>query len=182
VICIDTMIVIWGVQKKARPGQEQMVERTSRWLRSLPANERLMIPSVAVAEYLQHFKGVEKATQLKALEQVFFVSALDLASAALASELIAKAPKEAMKHLPRETIKSDCYILATAIVHGAALLVTENRDDFVKLAGGRIRVEGVPEVPEQLNLVPAAEAGMGKPARTAKPPRVSAKPSRSPMR
>lgn len=155
-ICIDTMVLIWGVQKKARLGQEHMVERTGRWLRSLAASERLMIPSVVVAEYLAPFKGAEKARQLKALEQGFYVPALDLASAALASDLISKAPRDALKHLSREIIKSDCYILATAIVHGATLLVTENQDDFKKLAGGKIRLAGVPEVPEQLPLVPDA--------------------------
>lgn len=180
-ICIDTMILIWGVQKTATPGQEKMVERTGRWLRSLPANERLMTPSVVVAEYLQHFKGTAKAAQLKALEQAFFVPALDLASAALASELIAKAPRDALQHLSRETIKSDCYILATAIIHGAAFLVTENRDDFLKLAGDKIRVEGIPEVPEQLNLVPTVEGAPVKPVRPAKRAR-SARPVRNPSR
>lgn len=148
-ICIDTMVLIWGLQKRANPQQIQMVERTGRWLRSLPASERIMTPSVVVAEYLAKFNGAAKVKQLKALEQTFFVPALDLASAALASELMAKAPKAELKHLSREVIKSDCYILATAIVHGASVLVTDNRDDFIKLTGSKIRVEAIPDVPEQ---------------------------------
>ena len=49
-ICIDTMVLIWGVQRNRNA---VMVERTSRYLSYLEEeNEIVMVPSVAVAEYL----------------------------------------------------------------------------------------------------------------------------------
>ena len=150
-ICVDTMVLIWGIQKKASKTQQEMIGRTGRWLRSLPSNQRVMVPSVVVAEFLLKFRGPEKARYLRALEANFYIPSLDLPSAALAADLRSRA-KSIGGHIDREVIKSDCYILATAIVHGASAIVTENRSDFLKLCGGRIRIESIPEIPEQMDL------------------------------
>lgn len=150
-ICIDTMVLIWGVQQKASLGQEAMIDRTGRWLRSLAGNERIMLPSVAMSEYLMKFSGVDRQRQLALLQQRFFIPSLDVPAAALAAELRGQA-KAANVQIDREVMKSDCYIIATAIIHGASVIVTENRSEFQKLASGRIKISAVPDVPEQMEL------------------------------
>ena len=84
-ICIDTNVLIWGVQGVARPAQQGMVDRTRRYLAQLARDsEQLMVPSVAVVgEYLQGFPPDEQPAQLEVLSGVFFVAAYDARCAAL---------------------------------------------------------------------------------------------------
>jgi len=69
-ICFDTMVLIWGVQGVARPGQEEMIDRTRRYIKSLTReHRRVMIPTPALTEYLQHFDDAERRHQLELLER-----------------------------------------------------------------------------------------------------------------
>lgn len=153
-ICLDTMVLIWGVQGAARSRQEHMVERTRRFLRSLRAdNEVLMVPTPALAEYLQGFQATDRRSQFVRLEEFFFLPAFDSASAYLAAELSRqKVVREAYRSGDRQAVKTDIQIIATAIVHGAERIVTHDVDDFRRVAGQRIRVSDVPSIAEQLDL------------------------------
>lgn len=70
-ICFDTMVLIWGVQGWASPGQEELVGRTKRYVTSLAReNERIMVPTPALTEYLQHFDDAERKRQLQHFEKL----------------------------------------------------------------------------------------------------------------
>lgn len=87
-ICLDTMILILGLQRKAAPKYQHLVERTQRYLKHLDdENETIMIPSPVVAEYLQGFDAAGRARQVTSLQKLFFIPSFDLPSAALAAEL-----------------------------------------------------------------------------------------------
>lgn len=153
-ICLDTMALIWGVQQTARAGQEAMVERTKRYLRSLSEeDEILMVPAPVAAEYLQGFDDQSRLAQLIALQRYFFTPSFDLPSASLAAEL---SRKEAVEKLiataDRRCIKVDTQIVATAIVHNADFIVTNDTKAFRAIAAGRIQISDVPEAPEQSDL------------------------------
>lgn len=153
-ICIDTMVLIWGVQRKARSGQEEMVERTARYLRNLrDENETIMVPAPAAAEYLQGFDDDERQEQLAALERFFFVPSFDLPAAAIAAELSRKSDTWGLnERVDRQKVKTDVQIIAIAVAHRAELIVTDNVKEFRAIAAGKIVVSEVPRVEEQQEL------------------------------
>lgn len=152
-ICIDTMVLIWGVQQVSRPTQSAMIGRTGRFIAQCDsAGEEMMVPSVVIAEYLTPFSPQNKALQLRELHGRFFVAPLDAAAGALASELHNKGRAGSLQAGSRHTLKSDCYIIATAIIHGADSIVTANFKEYKAIAGDRIKIQEVPEIPEQLNI------------------------------
>lgn len=151
-ICIDTMVLIWGVQQKARSGQEEMVERTARFLRRLrDENQTIMVPAPAAAEYLQGFDDRERQEQLSALERFFFVPSFDLPAAAIAAELSRRSDSWALD-ADRQKVKTDVQIIAIAIAHRAELIVTDNVKEFRAIAAGKIAISEVPSVEEQQAL------------------------------
>jgi predicted nucleic acid-binding protein len=152
-LCLDTMIMIWGVQRVARPGQERQVELATRFLDSLNA-ERVMIPSVVLAEFLAGFEdNRERAAYGSLLSRRFFVAPFDAPSASVAAEISRHAPSSAVKDpLARRCLKADAQIIATAIVHGADTIVTANVAEYLRLASDRIKIVDLPEIPVQPNL------------------------------
>jgi len=153
-ICFDTMVLIWGVQGAARPGQEEMIDRTRRYIGNLAReHEQIMVPTPALTEYLQHFDDAERKRQLELLERHFLIAAYDLPAAYLAAGLARKAGGlKRQGDITRQAVKTDFQIIATAVVRGATRIVTDESQHFETLAAGRILVSGVPEVHEQQPL------------------------------
>ena len=151
-ICLDTMILIWGLQRKAAPNYQHLVERTQRYLKHLDEeNETLMIPSPVVAEYLQGFDAAGRAKQIATLQRSFFIPSFDLPSAALSAELTERADAGKLRQNSEESrpaLKVDVQIAAIAIIHGATQIVTHNIRDFKTIVGGRIQVTEVPDIAE----------------------------------
>ena len=157
-ICIDTMVVIWGVQRNRNA---TMVDRTRRYLSYLEQqNERVMVSSTSVAEYLYGIPLAEQANELAVLSDMFFVPPFDLHAASIAGSISGSQEYQqrfgAAKKRERNVLRADLHILSTAIAYGASAIVTDNVADFEPFAGGRIRVMEVPNIPEQgkLNLTP----------------------------
>lgn len=153
-ICFDTMVLIWGVQGAARAGQEPMIERTRRYIHSLrKTNERVLVPTPALAEYLQNFDDRDRRRQLDLLAQHFFIASFNLPAAYLAAGLARKAAGvERSAEVSRQAQKTDVQIIATAVVHGASRIVTNDCQHFVRLAAGKIPVIEVPDIHEQQHL------------------------------
>jgi predicted nucleic acid-binding protein len=159
-ICIDTNVLIWGVQGVARPAQVGMVDRTRRYLAQLARdNEQVMVPAVVVGEYLQGFPANERGEQLQALSRGFFLPAYDARCAALAAELLPIGPDARGEPGARVAFRADVQIIATAICHGATQIVTGNTDEYRRIAGERIPVMEVPETWEQGELLEHPERG-----------------------
>ena len=154
-ICIDTNVLIWGVQGAARAAQTAMIDRTRRWLARLAReNEQIMVPAVVVGEYLHGFPLEQRDAQFQAISRDFFLPAFDARCAAKAAELHQIAGPPARREPgARVTFKADVQIIATAICHGATVIVTGNLDEYRRIAGDRIRVTDVPEVWEQGDLL-----------------------------
>jgi len=148
------MVLIWGVQGNANPGQEHMVERTDRYLRSLKdANEILMVPTPVAMEYLRGFDNNEREAQLTILGRYYFLPSFDIASADLAAELSRrKEVSELHDDVGRHFVKTDVQIVATAIVHQADVIITNNVNEYRKIAGGRISISDIPNIIEQTAL------------------------------
>jgi predicted nucleic acid-binding protein len=152
-ICFDTTILIWGVQGVARTGQEEMIDRTRRYILFLrEQNEQIMVPTPALAEYFQGFDTEDRKNQLSILERSFIIPAFDLPAAYLAAGLARKAAGVPHGEIPKQTVKTDLQIIATAIHHGATKIITHERAHFEKLADGRIEVSEVPNIHHQEKL------------------------------
>ena len=152
-ICFDTTILIWGVQGQAKSGQEEMVGRTRRFIESLhEQNEQIMVPTPALAEYLQGVETDDRKKQLAILERSFITPAFDLPAAYLAAGLARKAAALPKGETPKQTVKTDLQIIATAIHHGATKIITNEKAHFEKLADGRIAISEVPNLHKQEKL------------------------------
>jgi predicted nucleic acid-binding protein len=75
--CFDTNLLIWGVQGVSTPNRSGMIDRTRRFIASLPSGDTIMIPSIVLAEYLQGFTDkARREQQLATLQRRFFIPPL----------------------------------------------------------------------------------------------------------
>ena len=156
-ICIDTAILIWGVQGTAHPKQRGMVRRTMRYLQFLATGkERILVPSPVLAEYLCGFEVAAQERQRKVIEHRFRVAPFDAEAAGIFGELGSDSKPlnriRAEHNLQRQELKFDLQVIAIAIQSGAEKIVTGDAEAFRKMAKGRIPIELVPDIAEQTKL------------------------------
>ena len=94
----------------------------------------------------------EQVEQLQVLSRLFFLPAYDARCAALAAELQKAGAPAQREPGTRVAFKADIQIIATAICHGATLIVTGNVDEYRRIAGAKIPISDVPEAWEQPDL------------------------------
>ncbi len=153
-ICLDTTPLIWGVQGIADKSQTGMIARTKRYLRFLRSvNERIIVPTPVMIEYLSGFPAEEQAAQIAILESQFRLPGLDAPAAAIAGML--NAQKSVIQKVRRESdesrqaLKIDVEIIAIAIAQKASCIITNNVKEFTALAQERIPIRPVPNAEEQ---------------------------------
>jgi|SRR5579872_6175171 len=151
-VAIDTTILVWGVRKE-RPndGRDDLIERCVRLIEwSHAKGDSVIIPSVAAAEYLIGCSDETRDAQRKELFENFFVAPFDGKAAEIAARLYDRnlfANVRQATDKPRQCLKADYYVIATAIAHGAGCLYTDDKhmEDF---AAGKLPVIGVPQLSE----------------------------------
>lgn len=142
-VTFDTMALIWGVQKVARPGQEVMIDWTAFLLEELVRRgTRLAITSVALGEFLSHFDDDERATQLVTIASAFVILPYDARAAAIAADLWNRR-NEAKSTATRVVLKADIQIVASAIAGGAGTIYSHD-DNLRKLANIHEKIIGKP--------------------------------------
>jgi hypothetical protein len=98
------------------------------------------------------------ATQIheaEILKRGFEHPALDVKSAMLAAVLQRGGVVDAIHDefgTPKSLVRIDAFIIAIAVQEGAEKIVTNNVDEFKKLAGDRIAITSVPESASQPGL------------------------------
>lgn len=162
-VAFDTMILIWGVRRQAPPGREDLVDRCVDLIKHLKEDRTtIMVPSLAVAEYLVHFSAEDQKIQQAIIGESFFVAPFDMKAAAIAGELYDKQRMQAIRadtDLPRQCLKADLNIVATSIAHGATRIYVDDRH-FRTLAHGRILVNDVPPLRDmQTNFLSSEDKG-----------------------
>lgn len=160
IVCFDTAPLIWGVQGSSRPGQEGMIPRARAFIDQLDADRaRLIIPAPVIAEYLVPFSPTDRLEQLRRLQRRFRIIPLDMRAGMIAAE-IGWRPDDGAHSPPhcRECLRADALVVACALAGGADLLVTHDAG-ATRRAAGRIRVQGVPELTGQLDLLAHADPG-----------------------
>jgi predicted nucleic acid-binding protein len=133
VICLDTGGVIAAVQETdLRPDQAEHRRRIIPYLDTHRANRRILIPSVALAEFIY---GLSRAEWARVTADVagedFLIAPFDLRAALRASEIRrdiigSLSEREAIRDAGtvRTKFRADYQVLATALVHGATVFLT----------------------------------------------------------
>jgi predicted nucleic acid-binding protein len=149
-ISIDTGILIWGIREHAQAGREDMIERSKSLIRDHQDRRiPIMVPSIVLAEYLATFDAKSQEEQRDIIGRNFFVAPFDNKAAWIAGELYDKARIKSIQQggTPKQCVHADLKIIATSIAHSATHLFTDNLQDFTTLAGGKIIVKPIPELP-----------------------------------
>lgn len=153
VVSFDTMVLIWGVKRVAKEGQEHMIDRTVRFLDWLTAERHVVyLTTQALAEYLGGFtEPGERDAQLAELEKFMPIQPFDVRAASIAAELLANDAiiKGIQKEygVTRQVVKADIAIVASSIAAGAETLYS-NDGKVKKAAQGRIIVRTIPDLPK----------------------------------
>lgn len=146
-VCIDTHILIWGVRKHATPGQEPMIQRAEMFLEYLEkSNARVLVPSIAIGEFLVGVPEERQPVVLEALQDRFRIVDFDPVAAALAAKLwqTRKQLLTASIGSTRDVIKADFQILATAITRKASVLYSHD-EELLNMRQNLIAVSKMPE-------------------------------------
>lgn len=158
-VCLDTQILIWGVQKPARSQRErEMVRHATAFLKGLDqAGVKPFVPAIVVGELLCPVPVAKHAKALDVLSRGFVIGAFDAMAASQFATLwqLRKRDKtlEVLKNdATREELKADLMILATALSRKVPVLYTHDKP-LTKLATGLIIVREVPRSQEQLELL-----------------------------
>jgi len=144
-VIIDTMVLICAMRQAAKlpasaktpPHDKFSLARAL--LHKLRRNDDLIIlPSVVVAEFLVKIPVVNHPKLLTVLSENFYIPAFDLRCTSLAADLMSHGFKVRKtmddKDKPaRDSVKADAMIVATAKVHSADLIYTDD-DQLYKMA------------------------------------------------
>ena len=118
-VTIDTNLLIWGVRGISSVGQEEMILRAKAlidWLDN--RNDRLVLTSVCVGEYLIGNDPEKRKQELSALQEKHMIYPYDANAAVIAAEL--RSDDDFLRSLKtdadktRVAIKADIEIVATA--------------------------------------------------------------------
>jgi predicted nucleic acid-binding protein len=146
---VDTNILIWGVRKQPDPSRPDMVDRCSKLIADLQARSiTIAVPSVVLAEYLMGHSSEDQKREYNIIGQSFFVPPFDVPAAAICAELYDKETFDAIRAegVPRQCLKTDYKVIATAIAARCDRIYTDNVAQFRRIANGRILVTEVPAI------------------------------------
>ncbi len=156
-VCVDTMMLIWGVQGTARPNQQGMIPRARAYLKELAEKRHhILVPTPVITEYLTPFDANDRTAQLEVLQKMFVVAPFDLRASVIAAELWGQ--RDRLKAIREEygssrgKVKMDCHIVAVAKAHGASHLVSHD-EGLRKIAEGYVTAIDVPERDKQMDFL-----------------------------
>lgn len=126
IVAVDTMILIWGVRKDGDANQRKHAAWLFKGLED--ANAQIIVPSVALAEYLVLVDPQKHADAVAPLAKRFIIAPFDVKCAALAARLFVegKQDREMSVQSARNLLKADSLIIATAAVHGARTFYSDD--------------------------------------------------------
>ncbi len=143
-VCIDTMILSWGIKKKADPTQQHMIPWAEAFLRGLEKQETMiLVPSVILHELLVPIPPDLYAEFLRRFTKGWMVVPYDLVAARWSAQVWAKNGPEYSGELARDhpelpfvrrTLKADCMIIGTALAQKANCIYSHDEKHVVRLA------------------------------------------------
>ena len=153
ICCVDSNIIVWGIKKQATIGQEENIVRAEKiFARADEYNDFILVPTIVLAEVLATEPPAVRIRYLEIFTKNFIVAPFDERAAMKYAEILfgrldeVKAIAEA-SGTPRQKMKADHLIIATAIVNGASAIYSTD-GGLKNFAAGLIDVRDLPPLIE----------------------------------
>jgi predicted nucleic acid-binding protein len=125
-----------------------------RSLKAEAKNQRIIVPSVVIAEYLTGIPSEKRTKVLSEMQNWIHIAPFDMKGAAIAADLmqevlkLRKSGDPEISSVNRQCLKADVEVMATSIAHGAKVLYTTEVEKFAKIVGGKISIKSIEEPPQ----------------------------------
>ena len=155
-VCLDTMILVWGIQNNAKPTQQAENLKAISLIDKLDKQKtKIIIPTIVLGEYLVRIPPEHHLATANQLNKRFQLIPFDAQCAQQFANLW-RANEDRLAELyamgsTRKLIKADCMILATAIVRGVDCIYSHD-PHLEKLSQGYIEIRKMPEAAAQLPM------------------------------
>lgn len=162
-VFIETNILIWGVRGSATVGQEDLILKATNLIEHLQRNHaKLMTSTICLGEFLTGAENEKHANLINIIQRGFMVYAYDEACAMKTAWLQRfrdpeiKTLRASVTNVPgaRVKIKNDVMIVATALVHGASVIYTNDKG-IQTIAGDLIPVKMLSDYDLQFTKEPS---------------------------
>lgn len=157
IVCVDNHILIWGIEQKARPSQQEMILKTRFFIDNLLKNNvKVIVPAVVLSEFLMPIPAEKVVHYVDIISRNLMIIPYDaVASIKFAEIWQSKTKQEVIEKIREEGfgknyLKIDCMIVATAVVRKATCIYSHD-DGLKKFAEGYIEVREVPDLPSEVS-------------------------------
>lgn len=141
-VALDTSVLIRGIRQEQDPHDPKAVDRAKSLIAQLQEDGiPIVIPSIAIGEYLARTPDTDIPETLRVFGDSFMVEPFDSFAAAIAGKIQQKYEgliKESSQGAGRQCVKSDIWILATAIMCGASALYVH--EDWLLKFGAKVEL------------------------------------------
>jgi len=158
IACLDTHILIWGVQGVANLAQHEMIARTKGLLAQLDKDKvRVIVPSIVIGEFLLGLPIDAQPAYQELVSRRFVVAPYDLRASILFSRVWhqkkSQGEIEEIKQSgsTRNELRADTMIIATALAAGATHIYGHDRG-VKRLSEGFIDFQDVSQLIVQTTL------------------------------
>lgn len=156
-VCLDTSIVIWGVQRISKSTQAHEITKAKALIEQLEKEKTIiMIPSIVLGEFLLGIEVKDHMAVIRQFSRKFMLAPYDAQAAATFANIwdVRKNDLPQLASDPdktRQMLKADCMIVATAYARNAVCIYSH--DPHIKaFAQGFIDVFELPSANTQLNF------------------------------
>ncbi len=159
IICLDTNIVVWGIQKQSTPDRRENIPKAETLLNQLEANrDHVIIPAPVFAELLMGCNPTDTPKVMKEISRRTRIVPFDVpASIEFGKIYINKWGLREEFGIQREKMKIDMMVLAVAVAQKASCIYSED-GDIHKLGKEIIEVRRMPSIALQGSLLDARNA------------------------
>ena len=152
IVCIDSMVIVWGIKKSPTTGQESMVEKAEYFFKwADQSGHEIIIPTVVLAEVLAPEPPSIREQYLQILDESFLIRSFDTMAALKYAQILHSRFEEVKntakeENVTRQRMKIDHIIIATAIINKASCIYSYDVP-LKKFATGFIDVREFPAPP-----------------------------------
>jgi predicted nucleic acid-binding protein len=158
--CIDANVLIWGVIKESRIGEENKIslaEHLFEWIQKHSIS--VIVPTIVITEALIHVPHEKRIEALNQINRDFMVAQFSPNAALFCAKFIKDrigegklgSLKDRIGYLSREVVKMDAQIISIAKTEGVNCIFSED-PNLKKLAEGIISVIGINDIDYQRHL------------------------------
>jgi predicted nucleic acid-binding protein len=148
-VCLDTQMLIWGIQEHATSGQEDLIDRAKALLKQLVQEKnQFIIPSIVLSEFLIRMPGDVQQTLNDLAHHQFQIVPFDVSAAMHFSRIwqanvdpVVKTGVYDGTKTSRHELKADILIIATAVARKATCIYSCDRNHMKRFAQGVIEIQ-----------------------------------------